>query len=426
MTPRAAAARSLAQTLEQGRSLAETLPPALARLAPGDRALCQDLCYGVLRWHCRLLALADALLQRRPREGDLLALLLVGLYQLEYQSTAPHAAVSQTVEAARELGRGWATGLVNGVLRRFTRERARLAEAVDRDPARRLAHPPWLLERLQADWPEHWQEIARQNNLRPPMTLRVNRRRWDLAAARAALAAAGLEAQPVPGAADALVLARPRPVDELPGFADGRVSVQDAAAQLAASLLGPQPGERILDACAAPGGKTGHLLERADLDLLALDQAPARLSRVAENLERLGLAAELRAGDAGSPGDWWDGRPFQRILVDAPCSGSGVIRRHPDIKWLRRPADPAALATEQARLLAGLWPTLAPGGKLVYSTCSVLAEENEAVVRRFMEEHPDAAALPVVLPGGVARGAGAQVLPAPHLDGFYYAVLQRR
>lgn len=425
MTPRAAAARTLVQTLEQGRSLAETLPPALAPLAPGDRALCQDLCFGVLRWYSRLLALADALLQRRPREGDLLALLLVGLYQLEHQSTAPHAAVSQTVEAARELGRGWATGLVNGVLRRFTRERARLAEAVDRDPARRLAHPCWLLERLQADWPTHWREIARQNNLRPPMTLRVNRRRWNAAAAREALAAAGLEAQPVPGAADALVLARPRPVDELPGFADGWVSVQDAAAQLAASLLDPQPGERVLDACAAPGGKTGHLLERADVDLLALDQAPARLSRVAENLERLGLAAELRAGDAGSPQDWWDGRPFQRILLDAPCSGSGVIRRHPDIKWLRRPADPAALATEQARLLAGLWPTLAPGGKLVYSTCSVLAEENEAVLQRFMEAHPDAAALAVAPPGGVGRGAGVQVLPAAHLDGFYYAVLQR-
>lgn len=426
MTPRAAAARALVQTLEQGRSLAETLPRTLAQLAPGDRALCQDLCYGVLRWHSRLLALADTLLQRRPREDDLLALLLVGLYQLEYQSTAPHAAVSQTVEAARELGRGWATGLVNGVLRRFSRERERLAEVVDRDPARCLAHPPWLLERLQADWPEHWRQIAQQNNLRPPMTLRVNRRRWDPAAAREALAAAGLEAQPVPGVAEALVLARPRPVDELPGFAEGRVSVQDAAAQLAAALLDPQPEERVLDACAAPGGKTGHLLERADIDLLALDREPARLERVAENLQRLGLAAELRAGDAGSPGDWWDGRPFQRILLDAPCSGSGVIRRHPDIKWLRRPADPAAMAAEQGRLLAGLWPTLAPGGKLVYSTCSVLAEENQAVVQRFMEEHPDAAALPVAPLGAVARGAGAQVLPAPHLDGFYYAVLQRR
>ena len=425
MSPRAAAVRVLLLTLGQGRSLAEALPRVLPGVAARDRPLTQELAYGALRWHSRLLAVADRLLDRRPRE-DVLLLVLVGLYQLEHQATPPHAAVSETVAAARELGHPWATRLVNAVLRRFQRERTTLLEVVDRQPALRLAHPPWLLERLQADWPEDWQAVAERNNERPPMTLRVNRRRWDRESARRNLLEAGIGCEPVAGAADALVLQRPCPVEDLPGFADGRLSVQDAAAQLAAPLLECEPGQRVLDACAAPGGKTGHLLEIADVDLLALDSDPSRLRRVGENLRRLGLAAECAAGDAARPEDWWDGRAFQRVLLDAPCSGTGVIRRHPDIKWLRRPDDLDGLVRQQTALLEGLWPTLAPGGKLVYCTCSVLAVENEAVLQRFLEAHADAAPSRVAVPAALPRGAGVQILPDPTRDGFFYACLVKR
>ncbi|MBI5612417.1 MAG: 16S rRNA (cytosine(967)-C(5))-methyltransferase RsmB, partial [Gammaproteobacteria bacterium] len=285
----------------------------------------------------------------------------------------------------------------------------------------------WLLARLQQAWPQHWQAILAANNERPPLTLRVNLSKLARADYLEKLTAAGLAARPHAGIDSALTLATPCAVTDLPGFAAGEVSVQDGAAQLAAVWLDARPGERVLDACAAPGGKACHVLERAAVELVAVDRDGARLERLRQNLRRLHLAAEVIAADAAEPAGWWDGRSFQRILLDAPCSGSGVIRRHPDIKLHRRPGDLERLACGQARLLAGLWPLLAPGGKLLYVTCSILPEENDDPVARFLVEHADAVPVALAADLGHARPIGVQLLPGEHeLDGFYYACLQKR
>lgn len=427
---RVAAVRAAAAVLHRGQSLAEALPRAGEGLSE-SRALAQELAYGVLRWHGWLRALSERLLDKplRARDADLALLLESGLYQLDGANVPGQWVVSECVDAARLLGKDWATGLLNAVLRRFLRERQAVCAAVDADPASRLAHPGWLLARLRTDWPEHWAAIAEANNQRPPMTLRVNCRRERLADYRRRLAAAGLGASPHPLVPDALTLEAPVAVEALPGFAEGLVSVQDAGAQMAAPLLDPQPGERVLDACAAPGGKTGHLLELQPVlaTLVAVDSEPARLQRVAENLARLDLEAELHAADVTAVEAWWDGRPFQRILLDAPCTGTGVIRRHPDIKWLRREGDAEALAATQARLLRTLWPLLEPGGKLLYCTCSVLPAENEAVIDAFLADTPDATAETLAGEWGIALRHGRQILPGQHgMDGFYYAGLVRR
>ncbi len=426
---RSAAARVIDQVLAEGHSLAGTLAPALAGVPPAERGLTQELCYGTLRWAPRLEALAGKLLDKplRARDSDVHALLLVGLYQLLYLSVPPHAAVSLTVEATARLKKEWARGLLNGVLRRLQREQETLLAAVDSSESAALAHPAWLLARLELDWPQHWRDIAAANNARPPMTLRVNRLRGSREQYLERLAQAGISATAAAHAPEAITLETPLPVERLPGFAAGDVSVQDAAAQLAAGLLQLAPGQRVLDACAAPGGKTGHILETCpQVELLALDSEAERLQRVTENLTRLKLTAELRAGDAGDPSVWWDGRPFDRILLDAPCSGSGVIRRHPDIKTLRRPEDIATLAGQQARLLRALWPLLAPGGILVYATCSIFAAENTGQVSAFLHDEAQAGELPINATWGQAAGAGRQILPGEYgMDGFYYAVLHK-
>lgn len=426
---RSAAAKVIDQVLSEGRSLAGALPPALASVPPADRGLTQELCYGTLRWAPRLEALAGKLLDKplRARDSDVHALLLVGLYQLLYLSVPPHAAVSLTVEATARLKKDWARGLLNGVLRRLQREQEELLAAVDTSEAAALAHPAWLLARFEQDWPQQWRDIAGANNERPPMTLRVNRRHGSREQYLERLHQAGIDAVAAPHAPDAITLDGAVGVERLPGFAAGDVSVQDAAAQLAAGLLQLAPGQRVLDACAAPGGKTGHMLETCpDIELLALDSEAERLQRVAENLTRLQLKAELRAGDAGDPPAWWDGRLFDRILLDAPCSGSGVIRRHPDIKTLRRPEDITALAAQQARLLHALWPLLAPGGILVYATCSILTAENAGQVTAFLRDGAQAAELPITAAWGQATAAGRQILPGENgMDGFYYAALRK-
>ena len=384
---------------------------------------------GTLRWAPRLQALASLLLERplRQRDLDIHTLLLSGLYQLLYLSIPAHAAVSLTVAAATTLGKEWAKGLLNGTLRRLQREQETLIERVDQSEEAALAHPAWLLQLLRQQWPEQWQAIATANNARPPMTLRVNRRHGDATGYLARLEQAGIAAATHPMVDSAIALEVPVGVEQLPGFGAGEVSVQDAAAQLAAGLLDLQPGQRVLDACAAPGGKTSHMLEYCpDLSMLALDSEPARLQRVAENLVRLGLSATLQAGDAGDPSQWWDGTPFDRILLDAPCSGSGVIRRHPDIKSLRRPADIATLAAGQRRLLHALWPLLKPGGMLVYATCSVLPAENALQVASFLQEQPDAREVVIATDWGHAVTAGRQILPGENgMDGFYYACLSK-
>ena len=417
---RAAAARAVGQVLAQGRTLDAAFELAgLATLEGADRSQAKSLAYGALRWHHRHRALLARLLHRPLPPRDLLieALLSVGLYQVLDERQPDYAAVSATVEAARLLGRERAAGLVNATLRRLQRERGTLLAAIDAQPAARYSQPDWLLTRLQADWPADWEDICAAMQAPPPLWLRVNAMRTTRAALLERFAVAGIRASAGPDEAS-LVLAEPLPVSEIPGFDEGLVSVQDLASQRAAPLLDAHAGMRVLDACAAPGGKAAHLLERAGgaIELLALDIDAARLERVAQNFSRLGLAAELAAADASKPADWWDGRPFDRILIDAPCSGTGVIRRHPDIKLLRRESDIAGFAERQVDLLRALWPLLAPGGQLLYATCSVLAEENEGVVRRFL-----GAADVALRPWGDRDG---QILPgAGNTDGLYYVLM---
>ncbi|HET7570277.1 MAG TPA: 16S rRNA (cytosine(967)-C(5))-methyltransferase RsmB [Gammaproteobacteria bacterium] len=428
--PRSLAAQVVAAVIARGTSLDEALAAAVPQLgAPADAGLLKELCFGTLRWRFRLEAPLAALVRHplKARDADVQALLMVGLYQLVYLRVPDHAAVGETVAAAAELGKGWARGLVNATLRNFLRRRDALLAAADAVPASRYAHPDWLIERLQGDWPDDWQAILAANNARPPMTLRVNRQRTTPDAMQRELAAAGIDVTPAPPAADALTLATPVDVERLPGFAAGELSVQDAGAQFAAATLDGAPGQRVLDACAAPGGKTCHILERtpALAECVALDISAARLDRLRQNLDRLALKATVLTGDARRPDDWWDGRAFDRILLDAPCSGSGVIRRHPDIKSLRRAADIDRLTAVQAQLLAALWPLLAAGGKLVYVTCSVLRAENEATIAAFLARQADVRA--VTLTGfGRAAGAGRQILPGDKgMDGFYYACLEK-
>ena len=427
---RAAAARAIAAVCA-GQSLDAALPRQQEQVSPADRPLLAELCYGTLRWHLRFAVILDQLLARpfKARDADLHALLAAALYQLEFTRIPPHAVVHETVAACVALAKPWAKGLVNALLRRFQRERAQLDTVFAGNVCYRTAHPQWLVQRLSEDWPEQADDILNAGNGRAPMTLRVNRRRTDRGAYLGQLAAAGIVARPTDHSDDGVTLAAPRAVGELPGFAAGLVSVQDEGAQLCAPLLAPRPGQRVLDACCAPGGKTGHLLELAPdgMELLGIDRSPERLRQVAENLDRLGLDAQLLAADAGAPQRWWDGVPFDRILLDAPCSATGVVRRHPDIKLLRRPTDIVELAAEQRRLLLALWEILAPGGRLLYATCSVLRAENDAVVAALCAVRGDVRVLPLSesLPG-IATAAGRQWLPgADDNDGFYYALLEK-
>ncbi|HET7921290.1 MAG TPA: 16S rRNA (cytosine(967)-C(5))-methyltransferase RsmB [Gammaproteobacteria bacterium] len=395
-----------------------------------DAALTQELTYGVLRFQPRLEFWLARLLRQPLKAADLdvHALLLIGLYQLDALRVPAHAAVKETAEACRRLNKPWAVKLLNAVLRRFQREHDALRSAAQQDEAAHFAHPAWFIERLRDEWPERWQDILEAGNARAPLSLRVNRCRSTRAGLLQRFAEAGIVAQAGSVAADCVVLEQARDVETLPGFAEGLFSVQDQAAQLAAPLLGIEPGMRVLDACAAPGGKTGHILECCPEvgALLALDTDALRSARIRANLERLGLAAELRVADATRPAEWWDGRPFQRILLDAPCSATGVLRRHPDIKARRRPADVSAVTALQAALLDALWPLLASGGKLLYVTCSVLAEENAQQIGRFLAAHPEARALPLPEHCGVAAGAGRQILPGTQgMDGFFYAAVSK-
>jgi 16S rRNA (cytosine967-C5)-methyltransferase len=418
---------------DQGRSLSEAMAaaPVLALSNARDRALVQELSYGTLRLLPRLEALTAGLMHKpvKAADRDLEALVLIGLYQLIATRIPAHAAVAATVAAAKSQGRPWAAGLVNALLRRFERERADLEARVGANPRARWLFPDWLLRRLQDAWPDHWAAICDASNAHPPMTLRVNQLRTDRRAYAQRLAAEGIACRPLPYAEAALRLDSPVATDRLPGFDEGLVSVQDAAAQLAADLLDAQPGERVLDACAAPGGKTAHLLERAGsaLHLTAVDLDPQRLARVVEGLTRLGLQARTCVGDVTRPGGDWVGEPYGRILLDVPCSATGVIRRHPDIKWLRRDADIARLADLQHRILDAVWPLLAPGGVMLYATCSVLPEENEYQVAAFLARTPDADPSPIVAEWGLPREPGRQILPEPKgMDGFFYARLRKR
>lgn len=425
---RVAAARTVAEVLS-GRSLNQALPPWQGRVSPRDRGLLQQLCYGTLRESPRLLAYLDQLLDKplRDKDRDVQALLLCGLYQLENTRIPDHAAVSETVAATGKLKKSWATGLSNAVLRRFLRERDTLQAGLDEAAA--LAHPRWLLDAVRAQWPEQAEQLIAANNTQPPMTLRVNALCGSRDAYLLRLADAGVEARPGTLGPMAVYLDQPCDVADLPGFADGLVSVQDEAAQLAAPLLQLRPGQRVLDACAAPGGKTGHILElEPALEcVVAMDLDPARLTRVEDNLERLGLCAQLLAGDGAAPPEALVPGSFDRILVDAPCSASGVIRRHPDVKLLRRATDIDSFARQQLSILSGLWPLLKPGGRLLYATCSVLEAENSATVKAFLAAQDDGLPLPLEAEWGELAQPGRQLLPQPAgPDGLYYALLEKQ
>jgi 16S rRNA (cytosine967-C5)-methyltransferase len=440
---RARAARIVSQVADQGRSLDALLPAAGG--SAQERGLTRTLVYGTVRWHIRLIAVLAKLSSRPPADLDpeLRALLLVGLFQLLHSDIAAHAAVAETVEATRALKQPKAAGFVNAILRRCQRETAVITEAIesgelDRDGAVCTAHPHWFVQMLASDRPQTYRQILDANNAHPPMWLRVNRQHATAHEYVQRLSEAGQIAHLGSCSPEAVRLEVPTDVRNLPGFSQGHVSVQDAAAQLAAHLLAPQPGERVLDACAAPGGKTCHLLELEPQirELVALDISSQRLRKVEENLLRLNLQATLITGDASEPDTWWDGRAFNRILLDVPCSATGVMRRHPDIKLLRRAADIDDLAQRQAALLSAMWPLLAPGGRLLYASCSALRQENAAVVAAFLKAHADAqdctaAELAARLPGAdqLAPYAGpGYAIPAgeAQMDGFYYACLDKR
>ncbi|WP_300616059.1 16S rRNA (cytosine(967)-C(5))-methyltransferase RsmB [Dokdonella sp.] len=426
---RVEAARALARIAFDGVSLRTALAEANPRIAdPRDRALLAASLFEASRWWLRFDAALALLMDKPlpPKAREVRALLVVGLAQLAILELADYAVVASCVDAARALGQPQYAGLVNALLRRWMRERATLDARLDADPVAASAHPRWLIDAIRRDWPEQADAILAADNVEASLTLRVNRRRTTREALLDRLHAAGIEASAHDALPEAIRLAASTDVTRLPGYAEGAFSVQDGAAQHVADLLDLADGQRVLDACAAPGGKSAHILERAAVDLVALDSDAARLTRVGENLARLGLAADVRAGDATEPATWWDGRPFDRILLDAPCSATGIVRRQPDIKLHRRGSDVAPLAATQRRLLQALWPMLAKGGKLVYATCSILRAENEAVLAGFLDACDDARALPLPQRYGHAAGVGRQNLPGEGgMDGFHYAVLEK-
>lgn len=419
MQTRKAAAKVMLNVLK-GASLADALPAA-QQTVPKDSAFLQALCYGTCRWYFALDAILATLLDTplKAKDEDIHQLLLIGLWQLLYGEVPPHAAVKETV-AAVPRKKPWAKSLVNAILRRCLREPPAVQD--------RPTHPDWWIRKLKTDWPHDWETVLLANNQHPPLTLRVNLQKISRDDYLETLANGGMDAVALPQTESGIQLSRPVPVSDLPLFQSGHVSVQDAAAQLAAPLLAPGANERVLDACAAPGGKTTHLLEwtKGKISLLAIDKHPARLAQVTENLQREGLHCTLKVADARRPDTFWDGQPFDRILLDAPCSASGVVRRHPDIRLLRREKDIPALAEEQYRLLVSLWPLLKPGGILLYATCSVFREENVLVVSRFLSTHPEAKEQPIKAEWGRACEIGRQILPGEeNRDGFYYALLQK-
>lgn len=427
LNARTAAARILGQVIA-GRSLNQVMPKLLTEVSPRDQGLVQQLCYGTLRQYPKLEAVLSQLLEKplRNKDRDVRALLLIGLYQLHDLRVPDYAAVASTVDATRSLGKPWARGLANAVLRRFIREQDELMTAIDE--AAMHSHPQWLYEKIRHQCPLAADTILAANNTQPPMTLRINSRRTTRSDYLETLSAADIAASPSAICEQGVRLAKPIDVNALPGFAEGQLSVQDEAAQLAAIVLAAQPGERILDACSAPGGKACHILElQPELrELIAADVDPQRLEKVTENLLRLELDAELKTVDATAPGTTFSPESFDRILVDAPCSASGVIRRHPDVKILRRPEDISLMADQQLAVLRGLWPLLKPGGVLLYATCSIFDEENSQVVEKFL--HIESSASHSVPEGnwGEVTRYGRQLLPSENgPDGLFYALLHK-
>jgi len=431
MQARAIATLVITEVLTRGQTLSSLLPSFLGRLTnPRDQAFAQELSYGVLRWYYRLDFILQSLLSKdlKPKDTDIKALILVGLYQLGYLRTPPHAAVSATVDACDELHKPWAKKLVNAILRNYQRESNHLLSLADHDNAAKYAHPRWLLDSLQQYYPDQWQVISDANNHYPPMYLRVNGRKTSRPDYLARLAAAHIEALETPFSPAGIRLAEAMDVSDLPEFQNGYVSVQDLAAQLAAPLLDLKPGQRVLDACAAPGGKLTHILELEPglTETVAIENDAIRFEKLRQTLARVQLESTLIQADARSTDQWWDGISFDRILLDVPCSATGVIRRHPDIKVLRQSADILDVTQIQSELLSALWPLLKHGGKLLYVTCSILNPENDDQIRTFTAKHPHAGSIMINAEWGFTTAYGIQTLPGQFdMDGFYYACLEK-
>ncbi|KJY70307.1 16S rRNA (cytosine(967)-C(5))-methyltransferase RsmB [Vibrio nigripulchritudo] len=425
MNVRAEAANVLYLVVDKGHSLSTALPAAQQNIRSRDHALLQEICYGALRYLPRLETIANNLMDK-PLKGKQRVfhhLILVGIYQLSFMRIPAHAAVGETVEGTKALKGPRLRGLINAVLRNYQRNQEELDQAAVSHNAGKYAHPSWLLKLLQDAYPEQWQTIIEANNQKAPMWLRVNHQHHSRDEYLELLKNENIDASAHSEAEDAIKLASPKDVASLPGFEKGWVSVQDAAAQLSFNYLEPKDGELILDCCAAPGGKTAHILERTtNSDVVAIDCDENRLKRVHENLKRLNLQAKVVCGDARNPQEWWQGEQFDRILLDAPCSATGVIRRHPDIKWLRRADDIEALAELQSEILDAMWQQLKPGGTLVYATCSITPQENKHQVIQFLERTDSAQ-----LVGSELDNPGRQILPGEEdMDGFYYAVLTKK
>ncbi|PJD94060.1 MAG: 16S rRNA (cytosine(967)-C(5))-methyltransferase [Legionella sp.] len=386
------------------------------------------LCFGVTRYYSRLERMADQCVDKRPKDLSVWLCILLGLYQIDHMSLPDYAVVQETVALLQTIKKSWAKGFVNAILRRFCRERNELKQSLGDDPIFLYAHPKWFIKKIQQDWPSSWEAILEANNTHPPMSLRINQHRNSSKIYQERLTQMGIPHHSIPHTGNGVILEEPCDVSDVPGFSEGDISVQDGAAQLAGPLLHLKPGLRVLDACCAPGGKTGQILElEPQLEAcVGIDIDEKRLQRVHDNCQRLNVHPMLRQGDAAEPQAWWDGTLFDRILLDAPCSATGIIRRHPDIKLLRKKAEIEAITHVQRHILEALWPLLKPGGILVYATCSIMPEENEQQIATFVAQHPDALVTTTTQPWGHATGHGWQILPGEHqMDGFFYAQLSK-
>ena len=432
MNSRLIVVKVLLQVTQHGRNLPDAISNYAENISENDRGLIQAMSYGVIRFYPRLKFIAEQLISKplKKKDQDILLLILSGLYQLIEMRIPDHAAVSETVKITKLLKKHWAKNLVNAILRNYQRQTDSVNNKIETNLVAKYAHPQWWLDLIKKNWSEDnlWQQILHANNQNPPMTLRLNTGHINREDYLELLTQNEINATAAKHSPDAIYLENPVQVSSLPLFKEGWVSVQDEAAQLAAILLDAQKGDRILDACAAPGGKTIHILERQkEIELTALDIEESRLEKVQENLDRTHLNAQLLAANAFDPDSWWDKKPFDRILLDAPCSASGVIRRHPDIKLLRQQDDIAKLLQEQAQILTALWPLLKSGGMLLYATCSVLAEENTLQIQHFLQQHADAELQPINSDWGHRQIAGTQVLPGEDgMDGFFYALIQKQ
>lgn len=431
LNSRALAALAMLDVVDEQKSLTSALAYFAKQGLEQDKPLLQNLCFGSCRYFFSINALSKILLVKPLPESarPIQALLWVGLYQLAHSDISEHAAINETVQACEQLNLGKFKGVLNAILRRFQREKAELMAGLKDSEVPNFEHPKWFIKLLKKNWPEQWQDICEQGNQQAPLCLRNNARSQTRSDYLQTLLGQEIQASIGKHALTSIYLERPCDVTQLPGFSDASCSVQDEAAQLAAQLLAPQKGERILDACSAPGGKTCHILEFSDnqADVLALDADAKRLTRVQENLDRLKLSAQVIQGEAQNPENWWDGKPFDRILLDVPCSATGVIRRHPDIKLLRKKEDIDNLAQLQGQILRKAWGLLKPGGTLLYATCSILSVENSDNIAAFLSEQVDARLAPMRLSTGIDTHFGWQLFPTKlgH-DGFFYALLEKQ